>query len=66
MSTSYYEGCRISLTELGAQYIGKIYENGNGNCAMADSPKSPIRLGEQAAIVAAQKFIDKRNKKSGH
>lgn len=62
MSTSYYNGYAISLTELGTQYISKIYENGNGNCALEDSPKSPIESGEEAAIVAAQKFIDQRRK----
>jgi hypothetical protein len=66
MSTSYYQGCMISITELGTQYISKIYTNGNGNCAMEDSPKSPIELGEHAAIVAAEKFIDERTNKSRH
>jgi hypothetical protein len=65
MSTSYYQGCIISLTELGGQYVSKIYENGNTGRALSDSPKSPVALGEAAAITAAQEFIDARYKKDG-
>ena len=65
MSTSYYHGCIISLTELGSQFVSKIYANGNTNCALQDSPKSPVALGEGAAIIAAQNFIDARQKKEG-
>ena len=65
MSTSYYRDCIISLTELGGQFVNKIYENGNTNRAMADSPKSPVALGEAAAITAAQEFIDARFKNNG-
>jgi len=65
MSTSYHQGCTISLTELGSQFVSRIYENGNPNRVLPDSPKSAIALGEGAAILAAQNFIDARYKKSG-
>ena len=63
MSTSYYNGYAISLTELGTQYVSKIYEKGNSNRALENSPKSPIQAGEEVAFAAAQKFIDERNKR---
>jgi hypothetical protein len=62
MSTSYYRDCIISLTEFGSQFITKIYEHGNTNRALVDTPKSPVALGEDAAIAAAEAFIDARYK----
>lgn len=53
----------IYISLLGDEYISRVYEPGDRHHPLANSPKTPKELGEEACLIQVTEFLDARDKK---